>query len=144
MTQEEKELLLKDLSARLTYGVKCNAILKQIDGSLKSIFGTFKGYNGWATVGNNLVDIETVKPYFRPMSNMTEEEFSEYFSIKYGKVTHRDKWKCIDVGKFHNVGIIPIEDYLDWLNAHHFDYRGLIDKGLALEAPKGMYNLNKK
>lgn len=144
MTQEEKELLLKDLSARLTYGVKCNAILKQIDGSLKSIFGTFKGYNGWATVGNNLVDIETVKPYFRPMSNMTEEEFSEYFSIKYGKVTHRDKWKRIDVGKFHNVGIIPIEDYLDWLNAHHFDYRGLIDKGLALEAPKGMYNLNKK
>ena len=67
MTQEEKELLLKDLSARLTYGVKCNAILKQIDGSLKSIFGTFKGYNGWATVGNNLVDIETVKPYYRQM-----------------------------------------------------------------------------
>ena len=69
-----------------------------------------------------------------------EEEFLEYFSIKYGKVTHRDKWKRIDVGKYHNVGIIPIDEYLDWLNAHHFDYRGLIEKGLALVAPDGMYN----
>ena len=144
MTQEDKELLLKDLSARLLYGVKCNALLKQIDGSLKSIFGTFKGYNGWATVGNNLADIETVKPYLRPMSSMTEEEFLEYHNIKYNKITYRDKWKRIDVGKFHNIGIIPIEDYLDWLNAHHFDYRGLIEKGLALEAPEGMYNIKEK
>jgi hypothetical protein len=140
MIQEYKELLLKDLCARLPYGVKCNALLKQIDGSLKSVFGTFKGYNnGLATVGNNLVDIETVRPYLRPMSSMTEEEFVEYHNIKYNNVTYRDKWKRIDVGKYHNVGIIPIDEYLDWLNDHYFDYRGLIEKDLAIEAPKDMY-----
>ena len=140
MIQEYKELILKDLCARLPYGVKCNALLKQIDGSLKSVFGTFKGYNnGLATVGNNLVDIETVTPYLRPMSSMTEEEFVEYYNIKYNNVTYRDKWKRIDVGKYHNVGIIPIDEYLDWLNAHYFDYRGLIEKGIAIEAPKDMY-----
>ena len=84
---------------------------------------------------------QTARPYLRPMSSMTEEEFLEYHNIKYNKVTYRDKWKRIDVGKFHNVGIIPIEDYLDWLNAHHFDYRDLIERGLALEAPRGMYNI---
>jgi hypothetical protein len=134
MIQEYKELLLKDLCARLPYGVKCNALLKQIDGSLKSVFGTFKGYNnGLATVGNNLVDIETVRPYLRPMSSMTEEEFFEYRRIKYSKVTYREEYKRIDVGKYHNVGIIPIDEYLDWLNAHHFDYRGLIERGLAIK-----------
>ena len=72
---------------------------------------------------------------------MTEEEFLEYHNIKYNKVTYRNNYKRINVGKFRNVGIIPIEDYLDWLNAHHFDYRGLIERGLAIEAPKEMYNI---
>ena len=118
MTNEEKQLLLKDLCGRLLYSVKCNALLKQIDGSLKSVFGTLKGYNnGWAIVGNNLVDIETVKPYLRPLSSMTEEEKKEQYKFS----------------AFNNV------ELFDWLNVHHFDYRGLIEKGLALEAPKEMY-----
>ena len=125
MTQEEKELLLKDLSVRLPYGVK----LKRFDGEIVKLtpllFATFA--------------IENFKPYLRPMSSMTEEEFLEYNNIKYNKVTCRDNWKRIDIGKFQNVGIIPIEEYLDWLNEHHFDYRGLIEKGLALEAPEGLY-----
>lgn len=115
MIQEYKELLLKDLCARLPYGVKCNALLKQIDGSLKSVFGTFKEYNnGLVTVGNNLVDIETVRPYLRPMSSMTEEE---------------------------EIAFLNKENYeiYDWLNDHYFDYRGLIEKDLAIEAPKDMY-----
>ena len=79
------------------------------------------------------VYLSEIKPYLRPMSSMTEEEFLEYHNIKYNKVTYRDNWKRIDIGKFQNVGIIPIEEYLDWLNEHHFDYRGLIEKGLAIE-----------
>ena len=122
MTQEDKELLLKDLCARLPYGVKCNALLKQIDGSLKSTFGTFKGYNnGYATVGQNLVDIETVRPYLRPMSSMTKEERKIYAKLLFA-----------DLGGVY-------EDYykaLDYLNAHHFDYRGLIERGLAIEVTK--------
>ena len=131
MTEEEIELLVKDLCARLPYGVKCNADLKQTDGSLKSVFGKFKGYNGWAVIGNNLVDIKTIRPYLRPMSSMTVEERDEYTDIKKGECNG-----CVLTGKGD-----PDTEFLlvDWLNEHHFDYRGLIEKGLALEAPEGMY-----
>jgi len=122
MTREEKQLLLKDLCTRLPYGVKCNAVLKQIDGSLKSIFGTFKGYNGWATVNYDLVDIETVRPYLRPFSSMTEEEENEYRALN-----------CYE-------GLFPRnEEAIDYVLEHHFDYRGLIEKGLAFEAQERMY-----
>ena len=59
-----------------------------------------------------------IKPYLRPMSSMTEDEEVEYESIKGWK----NEWELVD-----------------WLNAHHFDYRNLIEKGLAIEAPEGMY-----
>lgn len=134
MTQEDKELLLKDLSARLPYGVKCNALLKQIDGSLKSTFGTFKGYNnGYATVGQNLVDIETVKPYLRPMSSMTEEERKEYYETM-DKYTHRLYPNSADFSE-HTEYSWTTETF-DFLNANHFDYRGLIEKGLAIAVTK--------
>ena len=129
MTQEDKSLLLKDLCARLPYDPKV-----YVDENLPRL------KLGAATrVWEYIAVDKPCKPYLRPMSSMTEEEFLEYHNIKYNKVTYRNKWKRIDVGKFHDVGIIPIEDYLDWLNKHHFDYRGLIEKGLALEALEGMY-----
>ena len=139
MTQEDKELLLRDLCARLPYGVKCNAFLKEIDGSLKSIFGTFKGYNGWATVGNNLVDIETVRPYLRSMSSMTEEQKNE-ISKRYNLHTYYGL--CIEItnhseGYWDDDNSCNLQDYLwlvDWFNKNHFDYRGLIEKGLAIDA----------
>lgn len=62
--------------------------------------------------------MENIKPYLRPMSSMTKEEKKEY-----------NKLLCWRSPK----------KVFDWLNAHHFDYRGLIKKGLALEAPKEMY-----
>lgn len=151
MTPEEKELLLKDLCARLPYKimVKVNdtqGIMDEIDIPNERIFVSSLNpfLYGGAKVSWFTVNGDKIYPYLRPMSSMTEEEFLEYYNIKYSKVTYRNKWKRIDVGKFHNVGIIPIEDYLDWLNSHYFDYRGLIEKGLALEAPKGMYNLKEK
>ena len=145
MSQEEKSISLQDLCARLPYGVKCNALLKQIDGSSKSIFGTFKGYNGWATVGNNLVDIETVRPYLRPMSSMTEEEKEEFHKLKQFSVT---VVMPNGVSLLKPTYIVDLEEdgdglnhLYDWLNAHHFDYRGLIEKGLAIEAQEGMYDI---
>jgi hypothetical protein len=64
--------------------------------------------------------IEEIKPYLRHMNTMTNEESKEFDeTLQYTQRT--------------------LESY-DWLNAHHFDYRGLIEKGLALKAPKGMYN----
>jgi hypothetical protein len=120
MTQEEKQLLLKDLSARLPYGVKVNfrgniEILREVH-IYKSV-QTIIGESGMLYD----IDMPFVKPYFRPMSSMTEEEKLEYVIAWDSRQPY-----------------LPTEA-MDWLNAHHLDYRGLIEKGLALEAPADMY-----
>lgn len=152
MTQEEKELLLKDLCARLPYGIVINVGDKDLKLDKKhqcigvlypeDCSDEFNERNNNASfyiVISGCYYGEEIKPYLRPMSSMTEEEFYEYNYIRFSKIKDRINYERVDVGKFHNVGIIPIKEYIDWLNAHHFDYRGLIEKGLALEAPKGMY-----
>ena len=72
-----------------------------------------------------LDDHWTIKPYLRPMSSMTEEEVFEYLSA-----CDKDYKDSLTTSRHPGV---------DWLNSHHFDYRGLIEKGLALEAKDGMY-----
>lgn len=115
-----KELLLKDLCGRLPYGViVAYKNRENKDGRVKLGYGSI-GYvaefgRGWWTV---------CKPYLRPMSSMTEEEKQEYEAT------------CPDWDE-------TLKTY-DWLNAHHFDYRGFIERGLALEAPEGMYNMKEK
>ena len=117
MTQEEQQLLLKDLCARLPYGVKIN-VNGEEDTLLELGVDT-----GWV---NASYDIEDIKPYLRPISSMTEDEKEEYdklFTIHSQGETYCENW-----------------EWIDFMNSHHFDYRGLIEKGLALEAPEGMYN----
>jgi len=128
MKQEDKELLLKDLSARLPYGVKVQVgedmcmTLRQIDSNcFCECWGNedFKCHSRW------------MLPFLRPMSSMTEEEKEEYISIKQGECNG-----CVLTGKGdQNTEFLLV----DFFNSHHFDYRGLIEKGLALEAPEGMY-----
>ena len=127
MTKEEKELLFKDLSARLPYHVRVKVWLK---------YGTTE--DGFLDLEHNYADvlrdafyykeIKDIKPYLRPMSSMNEEEEKEYMNID------NRSYSC-PMAYAH----IPASDRIDWLNAHHFDYRGLIEKGLAIEAPEGMY-----
>ena len=74
------------------------------------------------------VDVQ-IKPYLRPMSSMTEDEIKEFILIADTVLWLGDK---------RSTCILSLKQ-MDWLNAHHFDYRGLIPKGLALEAPEGMY-----
>ena len=141
MTQEDKELLLRDICARLPYGVKVHLDEKHIDEYPYT--GTYVDSIIPLTLSgdsmNLLEHIEKygVKPYLRPMSSMTEEE-REVCIEEYYK-----DWKCetIKEGNTHDTGCTTLAFYshIDWLNAHHFDYRGLIPKGLALEAPKDMY-----
>ena len=130
MTQEDKKLLLIDLSARLHYGL---IALKNKDSyRIRGIKDDFVIIKERAVYGEKeiITKIETIKPYLRPMSSMTEEEDNEYRDID------NRSYSCpIDYAH------IPASDRIVWLNKHHFDYRGLIEKGLALEAPKGMYNL---
>jgi hypothetical protein len=135
MTQEERELLRKDLCARLHYGVKVHLSRKhnrhEEDTVLNNVIITKDGLVVSNIIGYNYF-LSEIKPYLRPMSSMTEEEKKIYSNFFISKE--------IDNFDFD----IPNYDTIDWLNAHHFDYRGLIEKGLALEAKDGMYNIKKK
>ena len=133
MTQEDKELLLKDLCARLPYKpiVHAKWSYRETNRELKH-----KEADRKLDI-NDMYAIWDIKPYLQPMSSMTEEESREYrmfIDYSYNDFTS-ESTPCVYVDK--------INDYLDWLNAHHFDYRGLIEKGLALEAPEGMYEKEK-
>lgn len=123
MTQEEKDLLLKDLCARLPYGV----VIKYNNDGYSAIREL-----GLGSLHDFMFDNAELKPYLRPMSSMTDEEIGKY--------------KCLNdaLDENYEVHIDNAYPAFDWLNAHHFDYRGLIEKGLAIEAPKDMYNLNEK
>jgi len=132
MTQEDEDLLLKDLCARLPYGVILSVTLKDKYDDIVNRNIELTEYNlGYITKASNW---QKYKPYLRPMSSMTEEESNEYrmfIDYSYNDFTS-ESTPCVYIDK--------INEYLDWLNVHHFDYRGLIDKGLAIEAPEGMYN----
>jgi hypothetical protein len=98
------------------------------------------------STGSRPLHLEKNLPFLRPMSSMTDEELKEFRRLKQMSVT---VVMPNGVSLLKPTYIVDLEDdgdgmnYLyDWLNAHHFDYRGLIEKGLALEAPKGMYNIN--
>ena len=131
MTQEDKELLLKDLCARSPYGVICavNSHNERLD--------SIDPFEEIATFGFQSFDVSEVKPYLRPMSSMTEEEHDELFGTQHN--TEMEEIK--NSGDYLKASIIGDMAKYDWLNSHHFDYRGLIDKGIAIEAPEGMYKL---
>lgn len=130
MSEEYIQLLLQDLCARLPYGVNVSLQTgkRKLTGVLDAVYPTddrvivdnlseaIAPIN--VRTGGFLIERDNVKPYLRPMSSMTEEEEKEYLLFSLS----RNNTEC-----------------LDWLNTHHFDYRGLIEKGLALEAPEGMY-----
>ena len=122
MTQEDKELLLKDLCARLPYGVKVVSVFINPDTKEHKSCG-IEVFNATSLlmIRDGLGEF---KPYLFPLSSMTEEEWKEYQTLKM------TDWVKGDInGVFINAGTIT-----DWLNAHHFDYRGLIEKGLAIDA----------
>ena len=132
MTQEEKQILLIDLCGRLSYGVKISIdsynstqVLTAID-TIRETFNTEHSLNEriFGRHGESYL-----KPYLRPISSMTEEEEKDLCN------------SCIWLWFANDLRTVMHGDYkcYDWLNAHHFDYRGLIPMGLALEAPEDMY-----
>lgn len=140
MTKEDKSLLLIDLCGRLPYFVQVN-----INGEIQTL-------NSWADDDGNYFNflsdesdgnygegftLDEVKPYLRPISSMTEEEKNKFQSLQkyfYGeRYIGNNEWEKTGKVYYNTV------ESLDWLNAHHFDYRGLIEKGLALKAPEDMY-----
>lgn len=111
MTKEEKELLLKDLCARLPYGV----IVQDRNG----VHALTQGNTEFTDLFNGKCNI---KPYLRPLSSMTEEEKEEYCLLE-------DEVLCSS-GRLLTDNI---NDMSDWLLSKHFDTRSLIEKGLAID-----------
>ncbi len=147
MEQEDIELLQKEFSGRLHYGLivspmdcgKARLVGCLLNSVLLQDIRTGKDYDkSW--------DIEYVKPYLRPMSSMTEEERAEFSKLLDKRYCEED-WEghistsyCIEIDNVYTDDEGGIKypsvfrmDAIDWLNKHHFDYRGLIEKGLAIE-----------
>jgi len=158
MIQEDKKLLIKDLCARLPYRVKIHVdytfkppynVHLETDCGLVE-FNVEKGeYLALTDMDNysarKRFALENIKPYLRPMSSMTEEEFEDlksYSGLIYGQLDlapfQNGTYKCLDF-YLNEVPSDVVILVFDWLNKNHFDYRGLIEMGLALEAPEGMY-----
>lgn len=130
MIQEDKQLLLKDLCARLPYGVKVGFNKEgdvftpiKFDLQTKELFAEDKN--------NNCICIfryDIFKPYLRPMSSMTDEERTKIAVLsKFNGLT-----KSADFAECSSIVV-------DYCNSRHLDYRDLISMGLALEAPEGIY-----
>ena len=133
MTQEDKGLLLKDLSARLLYGVKFK-IGNYSDYKLIGVVITDEHQIKVELIENEIpykieVSPDIIKTYLRPMSSMTEKEKKEFDDFC---VIDEFAWKGNSEIGYKNQAII-MSDAINWLNAHHFDYRGLIEKDLAIE-----------
>ena len=121
MTQEEKELLLKDLCARLPYGVEVEY------NSIKCEVLSIDKYNEELTIRvcpgyTPIVKLENIKPYLFPLSSMPEEATGEFYAtLEWVKA------------KGYSTSVMTYDSF-DCLNKHHIDYRGLIEKGLAIDA----------
>ena len=132
MTQEDKEIILKDLSARLPYGVKIKIIRWDIDEGMY-INTTLEPDDIERLLNNEDGDTE-IKPYLRPLSSMTDKELTEFLQIN-GMNLNSDELKTFRRGETAIVSTLySYSRHIDWLNANHFDYRGLIEKSLALDA----------
>ena len=152
MTQEQKDILLKDLCARLPYGVKIalknngayhhENIAKKGDVTIDIL----KGFNGnyfsirhtnpldWDWYDDD-IDIEDIKPYLFPLSSMTEEQYNEMQTIS-GKdcMEHMEiekEWR--NNSPFTHLSLYQ-HRVIEFFHKYHFDYRGLIPMGLAIDA----------
>lgn len=134
MTQEEEDILLKDLGTRLPYGVKVQlstnevGILHQIAKGTRTIF-----------IKNRItppdffdVSINDIKPYLFPSSSITKDQMIELSNISNAIYIYpSDAEIVVSRARENLLQFVPV---FDWLNKNHFDYRGLISEGLAIDA----------
>ena len=143
MSKEDKCILLQDLTARLSYGVILDySFIEDKQRIHTKIPLTYRNI-GTVALDEWHTNEEIFKPYLRPMSSMTEEEKEEVEEISHGWFYINEDGEIFPMGRLTDSGefedaILPTFEYF---LKHHFDYRGLIEKGLALEALEGMYNV---
>ena len=128
MKKEDKELLLKDLCARLTYNP-----MVEYKGETYNVLGITHGrlvlckpFMSYTL--DECPIVKEVKPYLFPLSNMTEEQKEEY------RMVCELDTEILSKHPMDGSPFPALYNSQDWLNAHHFDYRGLIEKGLAIDA----------
>ena len=131
MTQEEKELLLKDLCSRLPYKVKIECINSDNETVIEELFSIGIEED---TFDCNMIEYISVKPYLFPLSSMTEEQKEEL------RLEHEKDLKTMAIcmkkcseGDTSLRGKNILYHSVDWCNENHFDYRGLIEIGLAID-----------
>lgn len=127
MTQKDKELLLKDLSARLSYGVKIsvNDNVETLQGI--NIFDDIVEYGSFLAS-----DIEEIKPYLFPISSLTKEQRNKFpFELS---ILNAFVDEYISLFEDEELTVNYITEMMDCFNKNHIDYRGLIPKGLAIDA----------
>lgn len=134
MTQEEKDLLLKDLCGRLPYKV-CAQIPDEYGGYTSAIEsididGFVKDFEGV------LIEIKYIKPYLFPLSSMTEEQWMDTPYANLNKFTF-DSFKCgcsTLAFETYEVNLNYVVEFINWCYKNHFDINGLIPMGLAIDA----------
>ena len=141
MTQEDKDLLLKDLCARLPYGIKFPITVKNpITSEPIETIGTISDINRYGIVSfvwdyegqeilvKDTLHIKDVKPYLFPLSSMTEEQKKELYNTFNQEDGECEKIEINDLEL-----CIYRKSFLEFLNKYHFDWMGLIPNGLALD-----------
>lgn len=134
MTQEEKDLVVKDLSSRIPYGVR--VYIEYDDGKI------FEKRKLAPIMIHDYIKLSLdkviFKPYLRPMEDMTEKEkrhIQNRFCYQW------DGESVMELINYCKIDISDITDFINWLYEHHLDFNFLIEKGLALKAPKDMYEI---
>jgi hypothetical protein len=154
MTQEEKDLLLKDLSARLQYGVR-GEVYAEVSDKKYDMNGFMMFYDAPFDVTLDGINISTEEIHVVAIGNEDTVEFIEMqqtdgvpytidefkpFLFPLSRITKKQRdflhanAHGIDVQLLDNTLISASIEGFDWLNKKHFDYRGLIEKGLAIDA----------
>ena len=149
MTEQEKKLLLQYICDMLPYGVIVDYTENKYEQPQWKITTIYPDtYEGWihketkdgcgSKLSSRQFKIENIKPYIRPMSSMSEKEKDELYTAMdwYGAINENGDIETKGQEKIYRETFCQ---YINWLKVKHFDYLGLINMGLALEAPKNMY-----
>lgn len=145
MTQKDKELLLQDLCARLPYGIKFlrKSWNYEWDQEL-SVIEVLEDIDKDGYINNTKVySVEDIKPYLFPLSSMTDEQKREFYKFFEEGITESAnetrQWlrtkRADETMRPITIAYVMVHELvIEWLNKNHFDYRGLIKKGLAIDA----------
>ena len=135
MTQKDKELLFRDLCARILYNVKCYNSKYRPDLAEEIICITVNYNHPCVQLGTYLYKLEQVKPYLFPLSSITREQIFEVQEI-LGKneIEIEDGFLSIIDSSRNTITYLEILALLNWFYKNHFDINGLIPMGLAIDA----------